>query len=95
MNHHTVWFFTNIRYVCARSVRIHSISDLAFISMFHQFKSLQVIVSALLSSLWPVFNALVIMVLVLGVYSIIGVSFYSEKSEVISYTTEFEKRKQR
>lgn len=33
--------------------------------------------------------------LVLGVYSIIGVSFYSEKSEVISYRTEFEKRKQR
>ena len=83
------------RYVSARSVGIHPISDFVFISVFHQFKALQVIVSALLSSLWPVFNALVIMVLVLGVYSIIGVSFYSEKSEVISYRTEFEKRKQR
>ena len=47
---------------------------------------------ALLASLWPVFNALVIMTLVMSVYSIIGVSFYRDKSEVIK--KENEDRKQ-
>jgi len=65
----------------SRFSALRTIRALRIIRVFRHFQSMHIIVMSLVDSLWPVFNALVVMTLILGLYSIVGVSFYREKSE--------------
>ena len=65
----------------SRFSALRTIRALRIIRVFRHFQSMHIIVMSLVDSLWPVFNALVVMTLIMGLYAIIGVSFYKEKSE--------------
>ena len=65
----------------SRFSALRTIRALRIIRVFRHFQSMHIIVNSLLDSLWPVLNALMVMTLILGLYAIVGVSFYREKSE--------------